>query len=511
MERQGAFRPQQGAGLPPVDERALLHALYQAGPDAILCVNEDGLIIQTNPRACELFGYEESELVGQPIEVLIPDRFQNHHVDRRERFVVERNARPMGTGLNILARRKDGTEFPAAVNLSPQVTRGRVFVAAIVADISDLREAERQVRESEERYRKLIEHSPDAYVVVVGERIAYTNSAGLSLFGAATASEVVGLPLRELIDESSRPYFEDVLPRLIAEALPRAQSSDEKIRRRDGKTVEVDVSMSPARFGDAAAAELVLRDISERKRAEELQIRALAAEEGEALKTNLLSAVSHELRTPLTSIRGFATTILEYFERLEPEEIRGFVAALDSSAQHLERIVGDLLTLSRIESGVLRMETERIDAGEFLRRCVEAREVSDASLQVEVRTPRRRVMVAADPTRLSQVIHNLLDNAASHGDRAQSIDLTLSDERNSCVISIRDRGVGVPAELLETIFIPYYRLASGQGPRPSDQGSGLGLAICKGIVVAHGGEIWAELPEDGGLRVSFRLAKARGR
>jgi protein-histidine pros-kinase len=514
MERQGAFRPERGR-LTPVDERALLHALYQAGPDAILCVDDRGRILQMNPKASELFGYEEAELIGQSLEVLIPERFRNHHVEQRERFMRDPHTRPMGTGLNIMARRKDGSEFPAAVNLSPQISRGRGFVAAIVADISPLREAERLVRESEERYRALIEHSPDAYVVVVEGRIAYTNSAGLNLFGALTASDIVGQPLLSLIEERSRQFFESRLAELVAGRIPRAQSSEEQVRRLDGQVIDVEVSMAPAQLGERRAAELILRDISERKRAEELQIRALAAEEGEALKTNLLSAVSHELRTPLTTIRGFATTILEYHDRLTQGELMELLRALDRSAQHLERIVGDLLTLSRIESGVLRMEMERVDMRQLLQRCVETRQVLGAGQQINLVLPDQAVVVRGDQVRLLQVLANLLNNASIHGDPAQPVDLTLVDEGRSCVVSVRDRGKGLPEELLQTIFIPYFRgtnhITRASVSVGADQGSGLGLAICKGIIVAHGGEIWADLPEGGGLRVSFRLPKTRRR
>jgi PAS domain S-box-containing protein len=493
-----------------VEQSALLHALYEVGPDGVLCVDGEGFIIQLNAKAGELFGYEPSELVGRPIESLIPERFRIDHSELRRRFTAERQARPMGVGLNIVGKRKDGSEFPAAVNLSPQVSRGRVFVAAIVTDITEMKRAEEQLRDSEERYRKLIELSPDAYVVVVGERVAFMNSAGLSLFGAETATDIIGRPVWDFIDMDSLPQLSQMV-RDLRERGARVQSTGQRFRRLDGRIVEVEIAMVPTRFGNADAVELIARDIGERKRAEELQIRALAAEESERLKTNLLSFVSHELRTPLTAIRGFATTILEYFDRLPLNDIIDFIRALDESAQQLERIVGDLLTLSRIESGVIRMEMERLDIVDLLRRFIEGRRVAEPELQIRLDTSEPEIVVSADATRIVQVLNNLLDNAATHGDRARPINVTATVEDGTCRISVRDRGPGVPEEVLETIFVPYYRVSAGTAtPRISsrEQGSGLGLAICKGIITAHGGEIAAELAPGGGLLVWFTLSLA---
>ena len=217
---------------------------------------------------------------------------------------------------------------------------------------------EEQLRESEQRYRQLAELSPDAYFLHSDGRVLFVNQAGLSLLGASDRSEVCGKPVYDFVD----PSFHNLV---LADACSNSQAatppplSEQTYVRLDGSKVDVEVAALRSSYMGHPAVQVVARDIRERKRAEELQVRALSAEQGERQRANLLSTVSHELRTPLTAVRGYATTILEYMDKLEPREIEDCVRGIDSAAIYLEKIVSDLLTMTRIESGVLHLASAR--------------------------------------------------------------------------------------------------------------------------------------------------------
>jgi two-component system sensor histidine kinase KdpD len=258
-------------------------------------------------------------------------------------------------------------------------------------------------------------------------------------------------------------------------------------------------------FEGGEAIQVIARDISARKRAEEMHIRALAAEEEERLKANLLSTVSHELRTPLTAVRGYASTLLEYYDRLEREEIEDCIRGIDSAAQYLEKIVSDLLTLTRIESGVLHLDRHEMHLGEFLERTLSTHLVASPHLQLGLAVPAKDPVVSIDNVRLQQVVNNLVDNAFKYGGQDKPVSVMVRNRPQPTVI-VRDRGPGVPDDALDRIFAPFVRL---KGPETAAvSGSGLGLAVCRGIVEAHGGRIWAERPRGGGLQVSFTLPKS---
>ncbi|MGE0059274.1 MAG: PAS domain S-box protein [Dehalococcoidia bacterium] len=485
---------------------ALRRALFDSGPDAVICVDDEGNVIEANPRAFELFGYDEDELIGLPIQAVLWEDESDDAAEDGAGLFVDPKSQSLSGGLRVVGRRKDGSEFPASINLSPQRSREGNFVAAIVADISELREAERHLRDSEERYRHLIENTPDGYFIHTDGTITFINPSAVRMLGASNADQILGRPLYDFIhpDEVAETEQRVNLARKGMLTLPFVNRT---LRRLDQTYFEGEMGSVRIPTNDGTTViQTIIRDLTEKHQAEQLQIRALAAEEGERLKSNLLSTVSHELRTPLTAVRGYATTVLEYADYLDKDEMLDYMKGIDTAAQHLEKIVADLLTLSRIEGGVYRLDLTDFDACDFVRNAVTSYLVAhpDHLLHVEPRAP--QPLVSADSSRVLQVLHNLLDNARKYGgdDTATKIAVTRSD--GEITISVRDPGPGVEAEALDRIFQPFVRGSSSQ--KSEVAGSGLGLAVCKAIIEAHGGRIWASLPPEGGFEVSFSLPAA---
>ncbi len=229
-----------------------------------------------------------------------------------------------------------------------------------------------------------------------------------------------------------------------------------------------------------------------------------ALRELDRMKTELLSTVSHELRTPLSSIKGYATTLLEHGARVKREEQREFLEIIDFEADRLTELIENLLEMSRLEAGVLRMDRTPARLGEVARALIRKLQLTAPEHTLELDWPPADPAVSADARRIYQVIQNLLSNAIKYSPDGGRVILAARCERHELVVSVQDQGLGMPAGELDRIFDRFHRVG-GEVTR-SIGGTGLGLGISKGLVEAHGGQIWAESEGEGkGSTFSFTL------
>jgi PAS domain S-box-containing protein len=243
-------------------------SMVETAQTGMVMVDQTGSMVMVNRLVEQQFGYPREELLGRKIEMLVPERYRTQHWDQRSRFSHTPTARAMGAGLDLSGLRRDGTEFPVEIGLNPIQTSEGTQVLASIVDITERRQSERAIRRSEERYRGLVEVSPDAIFVSRGDRIVFINDQGVKLFGANSPDEIVGKSPLELI----HPDDHDAVRARIHELIEGRESVplvEEKIVRLDGKVV--DVETSAARFIDpeGIGVQMVLRDISERKHAEQ--------------------------------------------------------------------------------------------------------------------------------------------------------------------------------------------------------------------------------------------------
>ena len=207
------------------------------------------------------------------------------------------------------------------------------------------------------------------------------------------------------------------------------------------------------------------------------------------LKTELLSTVSHELRTPLGSIKGYATTLLEHEGLISREERREFLEIIDSESDRLDELIRNLLDMSRLEAGVLRIDPEPTDLSDTLQECAQ---------RVRRLTDRHRIvtewdcgrLVDVDKNRVKQVLNNLLENAVKYSPDGGEILATGRIHGGALELSVADQGVGIPTRDLHRVFDRFHRVEGEISKRVG--GTGLGLAICKRLVEAHHGRIWVE-------------------
>jgi signal transduction histidine kinase len=220
-----------------------------------------------------------------------------------------------------------------------------------------------------------------------------------------------------------------------------------------------------------------------------------ALRELDRMKTELLSTVSHELRTPLGSIKGYATTLLSHGNRLRKDEQREFLEIIDSEADRLRELIENLLDLSRLEAGVLRIDRQPVRLGKSAAEVVRKVQLATPEHELRLDWPTEDPVVNADQKRIYQVVQNLITNAVKYSPDGGSITLAGTRERRDLVISVADEGLGIPAAEIDRIFDRFHRVQTGVSRGIG--GTGLGLAICKGLVEAHGGRIWAESGGEG--------------
>jgi two-component system, OmpR family, sensor histidine kinase KdpD len=244
-------------------------------------------------------------------------------------------------------------------------------------------------------------------------------------------------------------------------------------------------------------------DITERKNIE-LEMHQIVTLN--RLKSNLLSTVSHELRTPLATIKGYASMLLEYDSRLDAEEKLDGVAAINRAADRLTELVDHLLDLSRIESGLMKLECTLTDLHELL---------AATASEAQMRRPDYRIVFGGQKTlpeavidarRIRQVVDNLIDNAAKYSAKESEIIIDAECRDNAITVSVRDHGLGIPEADTSRIFERMYQVDSRTHRRAG--GIGLGLAICKGLIDAHRGRIWVESREGKGSAFFFTLPLA---
>lgn len=226
----------------------------------------------------------------------------------------------------------------------------------------------------------------------------------------------------------------------------------------------------------------------------------------ENLERALLNSISHDLRTPLVSITGALDTLRDKVHTLADESRLELLDTAWEEAERLNRFVGNLLDMTRLESGAIKLKKELSDVQDLIGCALAALERRIGERGIDVRLPPDLPLVRMDMVLMTQVLVNLLDNALKYSPPDSGVEITARVDGGRLRIEMTDRGPGIPEQDLKRVFDKFYRIAVPEGA----QGTGLGLSICKGIVEAHGGSIRAENRAGGGLRVTLTLPLAIG-
>jgi PAS domain S-box-containing protein len=478
--------------------------LLEAAPDAMVVVNKAGEIVLLNVQAEKRFGYYRDELLGQPVKNIIPDGFAERLVADDLRSAEDALAQQIGTGIELVGRRKDGSAFPIEIMLSPLESAEGILVTAAIRDISVRKAAEHHLAQMEGRYRGLLEAAPDAMVVVnkAGE-IVLLNVQAEKQFGYHR-DELVGQPVKNIIPDgfAARLIADDL--RSAADALAQQIGTGIELvgRRKDGSAFPIEIMLSPLQSAEGILVTAAIRDISVRKDAEQ----HLREKVDELKRSNeelgqFAYIASHDLQEPLRMVASYTQLLSKRYKGQLDADADEFIAYAVDGASRMQQLIEDLLAYSRVAT----TGNELVDtSSEFaleqaLQNLHWAIKDSGALVTHDPLPP-----VQADGMQLIQLFQNLVGNAIKY--QSPGIPrVHISAARQGQMhwdFAVRDNGLGIDPQYFERIFGMFQRLHK----RDEFSGTGVGLAICKKIVERHGGSLSVASALGQGSTFSFALA-----
>jgi PAS domain S-box-containing protein len=486
---------------------AKYQALLEAAPDAMVVVNEAGEIVLVNVQAEKQFGYRRDELVGQKVKNVIPEGFAERLIADGARSAAEAMAQRIGTGIELIARRKDGSEFPIEIMLSPLASPEGILVTAAIRDISVRKEAEMHLAQMEGRYRGLLEAAPDAMVVVdaAGE-IVLLNVQAEKQFGYSR-DELVGQQVKNIIPEGFAERLIADGTRSAAEALAQQIGTGIELiaRRKDGSEFPIEIMLSPLESAEGILVTAAIRDISVRKEAEQHLVKTV----GELKRSNdelqqLAYVSSHDLQEPLRMVASYTQLLAKRYKGRLDSEADEFITFAVDGCKRMQGLIQDLLAYSR--AGTNGKELCEVSGEDALRGALTNLRITLEQSGAVV-THDSLPALMTDETQLTQVFQNLVGNAIKYrGAEVPRVHVSATKNGDSeWIFSVRDNGLGIAPQYFERIFILFQRLHG----RNEFEGTGIGLAICKKVVERLGGRIWVESQPGKGSTFHFALPERR--
>ena len=462
--------------------------LLESTPDAIVMVNVTGRIIMVNSQAESLFGHPRGELIGRPVEFLLPSRFHHAHLRHRAAFLEQPRTRTMGAGLELYGLRRNGVEFPVEISLSPLETEEGTMVMSAIRDITDRKKADK-------KFRDLLESAPDAMVIVNREgTVVLVNQQATRLFGW-DREEMLGQSVDLLVPKRFRGQHAGHRGGFFAQPRARAMGVGLELHglRKDGSEFPVEISLSPMDTEEGLFVSSAIRDVTERKRFEQtLRDKNLELETAALVKDRFFAGMSHELRTPLNAVIGFTGTLLmELPGTLNAEQTRQ-LGLVQSSADHLLSLINDLLDLAKIDANRKELVWEPVDCRALLEEMVATLQpqAMRKSLTLGLQVPDGPQVVHTDRRALRQILINLTGNAIKFthsGTVALQLQCIATDARLQLRFSVTDTGQGIAVQDQQRLFQPFSRLnAVGLG---AHEGAGLGLHLSRKLAQALGGSL----------------------
>jgi signal transduction histidine kinase len=369
----------------------------------------------------------------------------------------------------------------------------------------------------------------DRALYSLADGLVLVDTTGHVVFWNPRAEELIGWPAEEMIGRRSDEMVDRIAARALAPDAVRNSLSNALASAESALTIEIEMppgatwpdgaGVDPSRtwsgrVGFVSARLFPVRETLRRENGEAevwttgtgILLHDVTRErEADAMKSQLLSTVSHELRTPLASIKGFATTLLRQDVRWDETTQRDFLRIIEEEADRLTEIIDNLLDMSQLEAGVLRVEKEPVQFRTLIRDLVDEMRMRTEAHWFVVDLPAALPSVLADSRRIRQVLHNLLENAIKYSKGGQ-ITVSCQVEDGQAIISVSDQGTGIPSEFLGQVFERFFQIDGASTRRVG--GSGLGLSISRGIVEAHGGKIWVESIVGQGSTFRFTLPVA---
>jgi PAS domain S-box-containing protein len=503
-----------------VENERRMQQIVDASLDALITIDEQSRIVVFNVAAEKMFGSPAADVIGRSIDRFIPAAFREAHRGRVAEFGDgEARSRPMGIAARVTGIRRDGSEFPIEVSLSPVVIDGQQLFTASIRDLSATENARSALRDANLLTREIIACVREGIIVYGTDQRYRVWNPYMEQFTGMAATEVLGRHPREVF-----PFLDEggVMTRIekalagdepdpvefafeVRQTGVRGWASDLTAPLRDSQGRVIGAIGTVRDITAVKDAESKLRELNqtlERRVAErtaELLIERDRADAANRAKSAFLANMSHEIRTPMTAILGMSELL-----RLEPLSPRQTerLDRMHDAAQHLLGILSDILDLSKIEAGKLTLGTAEIDLRALAQGAIDVVEerARERGLQLSLECVDQPVHVIGDPTRLRQALLNYLSNAVKFSERGRVVLRLLLEGEDATSVTVRfeveDNGIGIAPEDLAGIFEHFQQIDSSTTRQVG--GTGLGLAIVRQIVTLMGGRVGvSSLPGEG--------------
>jgi PAS domain S-box-containing protein len=485
---------------------ALMHSeekfrnIFNYSMDGIMLTTTEGIIQEVNHMVCKLLGRSRQGLIGASILDIMPENFGKKRIDQQKVLRSEGK-------FTFFTKYCTPDNRLLFLEYSTKITQyeGNESYISFIRDISVRIKNEEALRESEARYRKLIDNIPSATILHHNGNILFVNNTVKTLLGGTSKQEFSGKKITEFIHSDYidllESQFDDVKKTDEVSA-----SIEAKLKRVDRKRIFAEVVSIPLVVSKVEAILTVFSDITERKKIEkELIIAKEKAEESDRLKSAFLANMSHEIRTPMNGIIGFADLLNK--DSLHPSDIRRYVKIIKASADRLLTIINDIIDISKIESGAINLVLSEFNLNDLLTGIQQfyapgvRRKGIDFLLEID---EQKQIILKSDWGKINQIISNLISNSSKFTRKGFiKLSTILYESKGIVEVIVEDTGVGIPEEQQEKIF-ERFRQVKDFG-HEFNEGTGLGLSISKGFVEALGGEISVNSKETRGIRFKFTL------
>jgi two-component system, LuxR family, sensor kinase FixL len=468
-----------------------LDAIINTTIDGIIVIDAEGRIEAFNRGAENMFGYPESEVLGRNISILMPSPFHEEHDSYLQRYLTTGDARIIGKGREVTGRRRDGTVFPLQLSVGEMTIGGRRQFTGMLHDLTERVRLKGELGSSEARWKAVIDSAVDGIIVIDARgHVEAFNPGAQRLFGYS-AEEVLGKKVDMLMPSPYREDHDTYLARYLATGRAKIIGIGREVqgRRRDGTTFPLHLSVGQITVNGERKFSGILHDLTGRVQMEaQLREQAALAKLGE-----MAAVIAHEVKNPLAGIRGavqvFGKQILESGTKTQVQVVKEILSRIDA----LDQMMKDLLLFARPP----KPKRSPTEVAPLVTATANLLSEDPALKEVDIEVEGSAPAISADPDMLRIVFQNLLINSAHAMNGKGRIRVAVDSRESTCQIAFIDSGPGIPSEIRDKIFTPFFTTKS--------RGSGLGLPTAKRLIEAHDGQIAIECPSTGGTAVVVLL------
>lgn len=518
-------------------------ATFNQAAVGIAHVAKNGQWLRVNQKLCDIIGYTSEELLERSfqdithpedldadigyVRQVLASEIQTYSMEKR---YIHKNGSLVWINLTVsLVRKEDGEPdyFISVIEdirerkqaeaeirqltenlerrVSDRTTELSIANEQLRGEIRERQQAQEAMRESEERYRQVVECCPEPIFIHTDGEIVLVNSAAVKLYGATSPEKLIGRRVIDLAHPECREIVKEQMRQLTEEG-KQTELSEQKLLRFDGTVIDVEVAAIPFTYQQRLAALVVARDISDRQLVmSELRKTLEKERELSEFQSRIITTLSHEYRTPLTTIQSSAELLENYSYKWTEEKKLTHLHRIQTSTKHMTNLVSDALLIGKAEANKLEFNPLPLDVEQFCRELVEEMDPDGMSLTTITFSSQGDSNDAyLDEKLLRQILTNLLSNAIKYSPQGGIVQFDLECRDGVVRFSIQDEGIGIPAADQKRLFESFHR-ASNVGTLP---GTGLGLSIVKKCVDLHGGQIAVESAVNVGTTFTVTLPSA---